>query len=58
MEFLLPVKDIIGRGTGIGRLIPICPHSISLWNFLAVEPDLVKIAVPFPYSFLIKKGKN
>jgi hypothetical protein len=52
MEFLFPVKDIIGKGTGMGRLIPICPASTSLWNFLAWDPDLVKIAHPFPYSLL------
>lgn len=47
-DFLLPVKDNIGKGTGIGKLIPTCPASISLWNFLALDPDLVKIAVPLP----------
>jgi len=49
MEFLFPVNENIGRGTGIGMLIPTCPGSISLWNFLAADPLLVKIAVPFPY---------
>jgi len=43
------VKESIGKGTGIGKFIPTCPASISLWNFLALDPDLVNIAVPFPY---------
>ena len=51
-DFLFPVNESIGKGTGIGKLIPTWPDSTSLWNFLALDPDFVKIAAPFPYSFL------
>jgi len=47
-----PVNDIIGSGTGIGTFTPTCPTSISCWNFLAVAPLFVKMAVPLPYGFL------
>lgn len=47
-DFLFPVNENMGKGTGIGRLIPTCPQSISLWNFLALDPLFVKIAVPLP----------
>ena len=50
------MNENIGKGTGIGRLIPICPHYISFWNFLAAEPDLVKIAHPLPQAFLLIKS--
>lgn len=54
-DFLFPVNESIGKGTGIGRLIPTCPASTSLWNFLAFDPDFVNIAAPLPYSFLKSK---
>lgn len=41
----------IGRGTGMGTLIPTCPASISRWKRAAVAPLLVKMATPLPYSF-------
>jgi hypothetical protein len=34
-------------GTGIGRLIPTIPSSISFWKRRAAPPELVKMAVPF-----------
>ncbi len=41
----------------MGKLIPICPHSVSCWNFLALAPDLVKIAQPLPQRLLYKLVK-
>ena len=43
------MNEKIGKGTGIGTLIPICPASTSLVNLRAEEPEFVKRAVPFPY---------
>mmetsp|Transcript_35936 Transcript_35936/g.65984 ORF Transcript_35936/g.65984 Transcript_35936/m.65984 type:complete len:227 (-) Transcript_35936:866-1546(-) len=51
MDFLLPVKENIGSGTGIGTLTPTCPACISLTYLRAAAPLLVKTAVPFPYGF-------
>jgi hypothetical protein len=55
-DFFPPVKENIGRGTGIGTLIPICPHSISFSNLCAADPDFVKIAHPFPQGLLFVKS--
>ena len=55
---LFPVKENIGRGTGIGRLIPTWPHSTLCLKYLAAFPDLVKIAVPFPQGLLKRKIKG
>ena len=41
-----PVKENMGRGTGMGTLMPTWPTSISCVNFLAAAPELVKRAVP------------
>ena len=49
-DFLLPVKLNMGKGTGMGTLIPTCPASISFWNLPAVAPEEVKMAVTLPYS--------
>jgi hypothetical protein len=49
---LFPVKENMGKGTGMGTLIPIYPASISVWNFLPWAPLLVKIEAPFPHWFL------
>lgn len=38
----------MGRGTGIGALIPICPASITFSNLRPVAPDCVKIDAPLP----------
>ena len=43
MDFLFPVKENMGKGTGIGTLIPTCPASMFFWNAVAVAPDFVKI---------------
>ena len=48
-----PVKENMGRGTGMGTLTPICPTSTSCVNLRAAEPELVKIAVPLPYLLLL-----
>lgn len=56
MEALLPVKENIGSGTGIGTFTPTCPASVSNVNFRATAPDVVKIAVPLPYLFRLIKS--
>jgi len=56
MDFLFPVKLNMGKGTGMGKLIPICPHSIWCVKCLAADPLLVNIAVPFPYSLALMKS--
>lgn len=43
-----PVNENMERGTGMGTFTPTWPTSISLANFLAVAPLVVKIAVPLP----------
>jgi len=34
MEAREPVKENMGRGTGIGTLIPTCPASTRCWKYL------------------------
>ena len=46
---MLPVKENMGRGTGMGTLMPTWPASISNWYLRAAAPLLVKMAVPLPY---------
>lgn len=48
IEALDPVKENIGRGTGMGTLIPTWPTSISCWNLRADDPEDVNIAQPLP----------
>ena len=56
MLSLPPVKENIGRGTGIGRLMPICPASISVWNLRATLPFWVKMAVPLPHGLALVRS--
>ena len=48
LPYLEPVKENMGRGTGMGTLIPTCPTSASWVNLRAVAPFVVKMAVPLP----------
>lgn len=56
MLALPPVKENIGRGTGIGRLIPIWPASISVWYLRATLPLEVKMAVPLPQGLALVRS--
>jgi len=46
-------REYLLTGTGMGTLMPTWPASISRWKRPAVAPERVKMAVPFPYSFLL-----
>jgi hypothetical protein len=54
---LLPVKENMGKGTGMGTLIPTWPASISFWKRVAVAPERVKMAVPLPYSLALMRER-
>lgn len=52
-QTLFPLHENMGKGTGMGTLIPTCPTLTSFSNLRAEAPDWVNMEAPFPYGLAL-----